>query len=241
MAQATRKANTRSPLAIHLAQCLKESALWVFLAVAILLFVCLLTYSPHDPSPFYSGEGGPIHNAIGPVGAWLAAALYFLSGYPAYLFPFLRAWAGWMIFRTRKATQPVNKLQVTLRVGGLILALLTAAGLTSLNWHITPGALPADAGGVFDDAISKNMAQNLSDLGATLLLLALFLSAVTVFTGLSWIALMDRIGRFSLIAAERARNRWGWLREAIQARRSREQQIEIVRLHQDRKSTRLNS
>src|SRR5574337_1399213 len=233
MAQATRKANTRSPLAIHLAQGLKEAALWVFLAVAILLFVCLLTYSPHDPSPFYSGEGGPIHNAIGPVGAWLAAALYFLIGYPAYLFPFLLAWAGWMIFRTRKATQPVNKLQVTLRVGGLILALLTAAGLTSLNWHITPGALPADAGGVFGDAIGKGMARGLSDLGATLLLLALFLSAVTVFTGLSWIALMDRIGRFSLIAAERARNRWGWLREAIQARRSREQQIEIVRLHQE--------
>src|SRR5574340_487779 len=233
MAQATRKANTRSPLAIHLAQGLKEAALWVFLAIAVLLFVCLLTYSPHDPSPFYSGEGGPIHNAIGPVGAWLAAALYFLIGYPAYLFPFLLAWAGWMIFRTRKATQPVNKLQVTLRVGGLILALLTAAGLTSLNWHITPGALPADAGGVFGDAIGKGMARGLSDLGATLLLLALFLSAVTVFTGLSWIALMDRIGRFSLIAAERARNRWGWLREAIQARRSREQQIEIVRLHQE--------
>ncbi|MDE2460827.1 MAG: DNA translocase FtsK 4TM domain-containing protein [Gammaproteobacteria bacterium] len=233
MAQATRKANTRSPLAIHLAQGLKEAALWVFLAIAVLLFVCLLTYSPHDPSPFYSGEGGPIHNAIGPVGAWLAAALYFLIGYPAYLFPFLLAWAGWMIFRNRKATQPMNKLQVTLRVGGLILALLTAAGLTSLNWHITPGALPADAGGVFGDAIGKGMGRGLSDLGATLLLLALFLSAVTVFTGLSWIALMDRIGRFSLIAAERARNRWGWLREAIQARRSREQQIEIVRLHQE--------
>lgn len=233
MAQATRKASTRSPLAIHLAQGLKEAALWVFLAVALLLFVCLLTYSPHDPSPFYSGEGGRVHNAIGPVGAWLAAALYFLIGYPAYLFPFLLAWAGWMIFRTRKASQPVNKLQVTLRVGGLILALLTAAGLTSLNWRVAPGTLPADAGGVFGDAIGKGMARGLSNLGATLLLLALFLSAVTVFTGLSWIALMDRIGRFCLIATERARNRWGWLRDAIQARRSREQQIEIVRLHQE--------
>ena len=233
MAQATRKASTRSPLAIHLAQGLKEAALWVFLAIALLLFVCLLTYSPQDPSPFFSGAGGRVHNAIGPVGAWLAAVLYFLIGYPACLLPFLLAWAGWMVFRSRKSTEPVNKLQVSLRVGGLVLALLTAAGLGSLNWHVAPGTLPVDAGGVFGDAIGKGMARGLSNLGATLLLLALFLSAVTVFTGLSWIALMDRIGHFSLVAAERMRNRWGWLREAIQARRSREQQIEIVRLRQE--------
>ena len=93
MAQATRKATTRFPLAIHLVQGLKEAALWVFLAIALLLFVCLITYSPHDPSPLFSGAGAKVHNAIGPVGAWLAAALYFLIGYPAYLFPFLLAWA----------------------------------------------------------------------------------------------------------------------------------------------------
>ncbi|MBU6471013.1 MAG: DNA translocase FtsK 4TM domain-containing protein, partial [Gammaproteobacteria bacterium] len=58
MAQATRKANSRSPLAIHLVQGLKEALLWVLLAIAVLLFVCLLTYSPQDPSPFFSGEGG---------------------------------------------------------------------------------------------------------------------------------------------------------------------------------------
>ena len=68
MAQATRKGTTHSPMAIHLAQGLKEAALWVFLAIALLLFACLATYSPGDPSPFYSGAGGAVHNAIGPVG-----------------------------------------------------------------------------------------------------------------------------------------------------------------------------
>ena len=45
------------------------------------------------------------------------------------------------------------------------------------------------------------MAQGLSSrfnfLGATLLLLALFLIGITLFTGLSWIGLMDSIGRIS--------------------------------------------
>ncbi|MDE2091500.1 MAG: DNA translocase FtsK 4TM domain-containing protein [Gammaproteobacteria bacterium] len=220
-------------MAIHLAQGLKEAALWVLLAIALLLFACLVTYSPIDSSPFYSGTGGPVHNAIGPVGAWLSAGLYFLFGYPAFLFPILLAWSGWMIFRSRKSTNPINKWHLGMRIGGLVLALLTASGMTSINWHVSQGTLPVDAGGVLGDFIGKGFAHGLSDLGATLLLLALFLSAVTVFTGLSWLAVMDRIGRFSIIFAERLHNRWGWLREAIQARRSREQQVEIIRVRQE--------
>ena len=233
MAQATRKGKTHSPMAIHLAQGLKEAALWVFLAIALLLFACLATYSPGDPSPFYSGAGGAVHNAIGPVGAWLSAGLYFLFGYPAFLFPLLLAWAGWMIFRARKSTAALNKLHLAMRIGGLILALLTASGLASINWQVSHGTLPVDAGGVLGDFIGKGLAHGLSALGATLLLLALFLGAVTVFTGLSWLAVMDRTGRFSITLAERLRNRWGWLREAIQARRSREQQVEIIRVRQE--------
>ena len=220
-------------MAIHLVQGLKEAALWVLLAIALLLFSCLATYSPADPSPFYSGAGGPVHNAIGPVGAWLSAGLYFLFGYPAFLFPILLAWSGWMIFRARKSTTPINKWHLLMRIGGLVLALLTASGMASINWHVSQGTLPVDAGGVLGDFIGKGLAHGLSGLGATLLLLALFLSAVTVFTGLSWLAVMDRIGRFSIILAERLRNRWGWLREAIQARRSREQQVEIIRVRQE--------
>ncbi|MGH8398176.1 MAG: DNA translocase FtsK 4TM domain-containing protein, partial [Gammaproteobacteria bacterium] len=233
MSQATRKETTRSPIAIHLVQGLKEAALWVFLAIAILLFTCLVTYNPGDPGFSYSGTVGRVHNAIGPVGAWLSDFLLFLMGYPAYLFPILLAWGGWMIFRTRRSPATVNKLHLAMRIGGLILALLTASGLASINWHVSRGTLPVDAGGVWGDFIGKGLARGLSNLGATLLLLALFISAVTVFTGLSWIAVMDRTGRFSVTLAERLRNRWGWLREAIQARRARDQQVEIIRVHQE--------
>ena len=133
MAQATRKETTRSPLAIHLAQGLKEAALWVCAAMALLVFAALATYSPHDPGFSFSGMAGHVHNAIGPVGAWLADFLLFLIGYPAFLFPILLAWGGWMIFRVRKSIEPMNKLYLGMRVGALILALLSAAGLASIN------------------------------------------------------------------------------------------------------------
>lgn len=231
MAQATRSEKTRSPLAIHLAQGLKEAALWIFGVIAVLVFASLATYNPHDPSFLYSGDGGGVHNAIGPVGAWMAAGLYFLFGYPTYLFPFLLIWAGFMVFKARRSSEPVNKWHVVMRISGLILCLVTASGLASLNWGVAPGSLPVDAGGILGDFAGKGLAAGLSDLGATLLLLALFLAAVTIFTGLSWIAVMDRTGHVTLVAFERIRNRWGWLKEAVQTRRARDQQVEVIKVH----------
>ncbi|HET7651191.1 MAG TPA: DNA translocase FtsK 4TM domain-containing protein [Gammaproteobacteria bacterium] len=238
MAQATRSEKTRSPLAIHLAQGLKEAALWIFGVVAVLVFASLATYSPHDPSFLYSGDGGGVHNAIGPVGAWLGAGLYFLFGYPAYLFPFLLVWAGFMVFRARRSTEPVNKWHLAMRIGGLLLCLLTASGLASLNWHVADGSMPVDAGGMLGDFAGKGLAAGLSNLGATLLLLALFLGAVTIFTGLSWIAVMDRTGHFTLLALERLHNRWGWIKETIQTRRVREQQIEVIKVQTEQVKSR---
>ena len=232
MAQATRKENERSPLAIHLAQGLKEAALWIFLAVALLLAVALVTYSPRDPGFSYSGESADqVHNAIGPVGAWLADFLYFLIGTPAYLLVALLAWSGWLIFRDRRSTDPINKLHLATRMGGMVLTLLTASALEAINSSIEPGALPAGAGGMVGGGIGNNLAHALSPLGATVFLLAVFFGAITVFTGLSWLAIMDRTGHWTLVLIERARNRLSWLREAIQMRRAREQQVEVIKVH----------
>jgi len=60
VAQATRNENDRSPLAIHLAQGLKEAALWMFLVAGLVLLLALSTYSPRDPGFNFSGEAGHV-------------------------------------------------------------------------------------------------------------------------------------------------------------------------------------
>jgi len=232
VAQATRKEDERSPLAIHLAQGLKEAALWMFLVAGLVLLLALSTYSPRDPGFNYSGEAGHVHNAIGPFGAWLADLLYFLIGYPAYLLAALLIWSGWLIFRARRSTDPVNKWHLAARIGGLLLSLVTASGLASIGSSRDSG-LPVDAGGMLGEFVGKGMSHALSPLGATLVLLAMFLGAVTVFTGISWLAVMDRTGHWTLLLIERTRNRLAWLRETIQARRVREQHVEVVKVHQE--------
>src|SRR5215469_1536623 len=116
-----------------MAQRLEEAALWVFLAAALILLAALATFSAEDPGFNYSGAAGHVHNAIGPAGAWLADFLYFLIGYPAYLLAALLIWSGWLIFKDRRSTEPVNKWHLAARVGGLVLSLLTASALASIN------------------------------------------------------------------------------------------------------------
>jgi DNA segregation ATPase FtsK/SpoIIIE, S-DNA-T family len=231
LAQATRNQDERSPLAIHLAQGLKEAALWMFLVAGLVLLLALSTYSPLDPGFNTSGEAGHVHNAIGPFGAWLAELLYFLIGYPAYLLALLLIWSGWLIFRARRSTEPVNKLHLSARIAGLVLSMVAASSLASVGAAHEPG-VPFDAGGVLGSAVGGNLARVLSPLGATLVMLAVFLGAVTVFTGISWLAVMDRVGHWTLLLLERARNRWAWLRETIAARKAREQQVEVIKVHQ---------
>ena len=51
---------------------LRESALWVFGALALLLLIALASYDRNDPSFVTTGEPGPVNNLIGSVGAQFA-------------------------------------------------------------------------------------------------------------------------------------------------------------------------
>lgn len=230
MAQASRKKDSKpSVLGNHLANGLREAALWVCVGVALILMVALVSYDAHDPGFSYSGETGPVNNAVGPVGAWLADFLLFLFGYTAYLFPLLIAYGGWMIYRARFDGE-IHKLGVALRIFGFLLVMVSAAGLVDLHWQLDPGMAPEGAGGILGELSGTGLSSLLSFLGATLLLLALFLGGVTLFTGLSWMAFMELTGRGAMLASEKLKNRWQRARQSLDDRRDREQRVELVKV-----------
>ncbi|MDE1924542.1 MAG: DNA translocase FtsK 4TM domain-containing protein, partial [Gammaproteobacteria bacterium] len=76
---------------------MREGTLWVSGAVAIILLLALLSYHSHDPGFADTGEAGPVGNWIGPVGAWLSGFFFFLFGRPAYLFPVMLGYAGFLV------------------------------------------------------------------------------------------------------------------------------------------------
>ncbi len=176
----------------NLTRVIRESAFWLFGVVGLLLFVALFSYDSGDPGFSFTGEAGSVNNAIGPVGAWLADLLYMLFGTPSYLFPVMIVAAGWMIFRARGGSGVAAPV-LAIRTGGVLATLAASAGLATL--HFAAPELPSSAGGVLGELIGLGLASALSFLGATLLLIAVWLTGMSLFLDLSWFAVMDSIGR----------------------------------------------
>jgi len=195
LAQARRKKDDKpsTGLTIHIHRGLREAALFILLAIALFVLTALITHNSQDPGWSYSGPSSHINNMAGVVGAWFADVLYSLFGYLSYLFPVMIGYSGWLVLRERTDEGEINFQILGLRWIGFFMTLATGCALTSLHFVIPVDALPVDGGGILGRWIGDAMAASLGILGSTLILLAVFLAGVTVFTGLSWINLMDFI------------------------------------------------
>ncbi|MFO1392876.1 MAG: DNA translocase FtsK 4TM domain-containing protein [Steroidobacteraceae bacterium] len=219
-----------------MARGLRESALWVFGALALILLVALASYDRADPAFSSTGQSGPVTNLIGPFGAWLSDLFFVLFGAPAYLFPIVLGYAGWTLFQERRSVEPIDRRTSLLRGTGFVLALASSCGLATL--HFSGGSLPYTAGGQVGALVGDGLAHSLSLLGATLLLLAVWLGSVSLCTGISWLDVMDRIGRAVLRGIAWTRERSATARDVKAGREVKQARQEVVREEQKKAAER---
>jgi len=198
LAQARRKKAETPKINAQVSKGLREGMLFILSALAVYLFLSLVTYNPEDPGWSHRGPGDVVHNFGGVVGAWFADIFLYLFGVMAYLFPLMVGFSGWLVYRGRTPTGGIDVHVLSIRWAGFLLTVASGCGLATLHFNVAPGSLPLDAGGVFGNLVGQGLASLFSYLGATLFLLALFLTGVTLFTGLSWLSLMDWTGRMTL-------------------------------------------
>ncbi|MFB1075355.1 DNA translocase FtsK [Vibrio diabolicus] len=181
-------------------QRLKECCFIVGVLSSVLLAVALFTFSPADPSWSQTAWGGEIDNAGGLFGAWLADTLFFTFGSLAYPIPFLLAAAAWVICRKRGEDEPIDFMLWGTRLLGLVVLIMTSCGLADINfddiWYFS-------SGGVVGDVLSSLALPTLNVLGTTLVLLFLWGAGFTLFTGISWLNIVECLGdrALALIAA----------------------------------------
>lgn len=204
----------------------RESALWVFAGLAVLLLVALFSYDAGDPAFTRSESGGRVSNLIGPAGAWFADVAFMLFGRPAFLFPLMVAAVGLYFYRARQNPEKVDRATAALRGLGFVLTLATSCGLATL--HFAPAQLRETAGGVLGQMVGTGLAGNLGMLGATVLLLVFWLAGVSLFTGISWLAVMDHIGRWVLNLMARVEGVLVYFKAWLEQRRVRQERKEIV-------------
>jgi S-DNA-T family DNA segregation ATPase FtsK/SpoIIIE len=95
------------------------------LASSALLFLSLVSYHPTDPSLNTVGSA-PVHNWIGPAGAYLSDFILQIEGVSAFLVPILIGALGWTWMLSRPAGSPGWKLT------GILLAIIFAPALFGL-------------------------------------------------------------------------------------------------------------
>jgi S-DNA-T family DNA segregation ATPase FtsK/SpoIIIE len=236
MARAQKTMTPASRLSDQVVRTLREGALWVFGALALILWVALFTYDPSDPGFSQVSGSGEINNSVGRVGALVADLLFNFFGRPAYLFTLMVFYFGWMIFREHKSRERLTRADFALRFGGFIATLLTSSALATL--HFSPIGFRETAGGIIGQVVGGGMASVMKLLGASVLLFFLWLASLSLFLGISWLGIMDRVGRWCLNAWETLQVKIGEFRDRAEGKRKLAARQETVEVEKKRTANR---
>lgn len=231
--KSTQKSVAKKPLSAKVIRGIKESVFFLFIAISLYLFIALFTYSPSDPGWSHSIaetiDLSKLHNSAGKFGAWFSDLFLYLFGYLGFLFPTMLFYSGWLVYCGQNEEEVFHRGHITLRTIGFILTIIAGAGLSSMHFTHPSVIFPLNAGGILGEVTSEQLQQLFSFVGATLLLLTLFLIGITLFTGLSWLWLMDTIGAMVINANKYLINRWYQWRDE-RARKKTEQDPLVISL-----------
>ena len=171
---------------------------WIAMAaLAFFLFLILATYDPQDPSWSHVIETTAIQNSGGRVGAWFSDLLLYLAGMSAYLLVLMLAVAVVRGIRARSdGSNPEDALPrfAWERWVGFSLFLLGAMALEASRLHSLDARLPLAPGGLIGNALADVALGALGAVGGTLLMLLVMAAGFSLWSGLSWIGIAERIG-----------------------------------------------
>ena len=219
----------RTPLPEKIAARLHE-ARWLLLAVlGVYLLLVLAGYQKMDPAWSHAGQASRLVNPGGRIGAWLSDMLCFLWGVSAWWLVLVCAfwvWRGYrrISFEDRRAGWIAGC--------GVVLLMMTSAGLESMRFYSLKVMLPMAPGGMVGHEVGRLAATYLGYTGGTLVLLALFASSLSVVTGVSWMTVVDVTGLWLERAWAQALglwDRWQDRRAGHGVAVAREQKVKIQR------------
>ena len=206
-------------------QNLRESTLWVTGAIGLILFLALSTYDIDDPGVSYVGNESQVQNAIGKFGALLADFLFNLFGASSYLLVIIVLYFGWSIYRESKYPENPNRGDLFMRTSGFILLLITSCALSTL--HFSGEFYRETAGGILGQVIGNYLESSMKLLGATTLLFFVWLASISLFLNVSWIKIIDEIGKYCLVFWEFFLGKIDEIKDKFEEKRKKAERKEI--------------
>lgn len=221
---------------------LKEGAFIGLVAIALYLVLALISFDKQDPGWTYTGANETVNNIVGSSGAWIADVFLFFFGFLAFIFPMMLAWQAWVIFRERETPGEFSWPIFIFKGVGLFLTICAGTGLAAMHFYHVGLDYQYGSGGIVGSEIADLLIPVFSYVGATLMLLAMFLFGLTAFLDISWLKVMDKTGQLSLTfagAAQRFTHRaLAKFQEQAEIRKSAEHRREALEKHVEQKQQR---
>jgi len=206
----------------------------LFLSLVLLVYwlLALASHSLLDAAWSTSGDGGPVRNRGGQLGAWLADASYYLFGFSVW-WCFAAAVRGWLSALARwlrsdglPAEEPAPAPSRLARFVasrwsfwiGLVLLMLASTAIEWSRFYSLEPRLPGQAGGVLGYWVGPLAVRWLGVTGSALLAIGVWVLAVALVFRFSWGQVAERIG--------------GWIQDFIESRRAKREMAQDLALGQ---------
>ena len=235
MKQATRKSKIVQPISDKVVKNIREVLVFASLIFALYLLISLFSFNADDSAWSSSVSNGDIQNHAGAVGAYIADFLLSVFGYFGYLIPFLFLMSGWRLYQTRLNQKTFDHFIFSIHLIGVLVLFVGGCGILWMHFNANTW-LPSEirgAGGIVGYTVGPVLLKLTGFDGSTLIMLALFMIGLTLYTGLSWLLVVDSIGKFALNAITKLRNNLSSLNDFIEGRRARKDRSTIFKIEQD--------
>ncbi|MEW6707725.1 MAG: DNA translocase FtsK 4TM domain-containing protein [Pseudomonadota bacterium] len=205
-------------------------------ALLWLLFVlAMLSHDIGDPGFSTSGDGAPLRNKAGLLGAWLSDMGLFLFGYSVWWLVVVaaRAWLGALARLLRQeAAAPVSPKTRIAFWGGLLLLMAASCALEWTRLYRVEPFLPGHAGGVLGYLLGPLGMKWLGFAGSGVTWIVALVVGMSLALRFSWVRAADGIGAWVESLKERRQERLERaedIRLGEQAKAEREQTVEVER------------
>lgn len=209
-AQKTKNKKTinKAQLSPFIVKRMSEGGFILGLFIAFVMFMALRSYQTVDGGLTHPVAAAHILNSAGKVGAYFSDIAFWCFGYFAYALPISLCIFAWMLTKYQQDSWLFDRSELILRGMGLVLILMGGCGLCSLEPSILAIDKYHNSGGIIGSFMAGICQQLMNMEGASVILLALFMTGLTWLTGLSWLELSEQIGRVSIQVWEFAREKY---------------------------------